>query len=314
LRDSYSRNDPYSHDPYARRDNYGSNSPFTDPYFKRDAYRKEDAYSHHDPYSKKDPYGFNDPYALKDPYGTLPGGQYGESKSKPFMFWFWIKREIQAIFTAEMGLQDEKKVLYTDEDFYRLRVIGGIAIRGLVNLFLVPLLIVLAFVVMANVASSFRIIVFYMEILIVFFWFLFFPTWQVISAGSYAIYENVINLYKVIRRTFSTYLFKTILGVVIGILIVSIFAFKPELLHIKNKYIELFTGKDVMDSWKVIVFTNVGFLILFFVFFKLQVKSMIKKRKELIKANIINKKSSDFEKKASILDEGLEEIEENITP
>lgn len=287
-----------SHDPYERGHNYRHDNMLNDPYYRRDVYRKEEMYNLNDPYRAHDPYARIDPYSQNK---TTP------KKSSPFIFWFWLKREIQLIFTSEIGSQDENRVIYTDEDLYRLKIIGGITLRGLTNFFVIPFIFLITFAVLANVNSHFRIIFLFLEIMIVYFWFLFLPTWQVISAGQYVIFRNSINLYKIIRKFFSGYLFKTILGIVIGIVIVSIFVFKPEMIHIKNKYIELFIKSDIKSAWNYIFWGNSIFLIIYFVYYKYLTKLIVKKRKENMKMNIFNRKASDFEKKASILDEELEE-------
>jgi len=304
-------------DPYARNDayggghqgpghgGYGPNNHMNDPYFRRDAFRKNDPYTGNDPYAQRDPYAARDPYALKDPYENMyekSRPREGGGEKKPFIFWFWLKREMQMVFSSDVGLQDENRVMHIDEDLYRIRVAAGIAFRTLTNLFVVPLVILASLALMANVIPSYKVIVIMIYLMFI-AWFLYFPTWQVVSAGEYAISENSTRLYKLIRKFFKGYRSKTVAAYVLTLAALSLVVYKPDFLSFNIYQFKMFEAGSTKHAYLLLSVTTIVALTLYYMYNSSLTKKMLKNREINIKRNVESRMTSEFERVASSLDE-----------
>ena len=300
---------PYNNDPYRARDPYansGANLNRKDNVLN-DPYRHNDPYKHNDPYRHNDPYGFNDPYSNKNPYQQGIGSKIETEKERFSFFWFFLKREIQLLFNAEAGAQDQDLIFPIEEDFMKLRIASKFFIRNIISFFLIVGGFWLTFILIAQIPSKagelkfvFSLVYFFLILYI-----LFLPTHQVVSSFEYTIYENVKRFYKRIALLFKSYRNSIFAAFIFNIIIGAILIYKPNLLHffIKNNNIslEFFKKENVKSAFNLLVGITIFSWVLYIIFYNALIKVAEKNRKEHIKAR--KRKESEFYKHTSKLDD-----------
>jgi len=299
-------NDPYrnNRDPYNNGQlNNRRDELLNDPYARRDPYANNDPYKHNDPY--KD----NDPYSRKDPY-VQQGGLFNSplrEKEKFSFFWFWLKREMQLLFNAEAGSQEQNLVYPIEEDFMKLRIASKFFIKNIVAFFLILGGFWISLSIIAQFGEKYEQLRFIFGILYVFLilYLLFLPTHQIVSSFEYTVYKNAKEFYKRIATLFSSYRNSVIFAIILNLILGAIAAYEPEWLHffIKkgNITLEFFKSENVKFAYNLLTFLSVISLIFYIMFYKVVFKTAQNNKKEHIKAN--KRRQSEFYKYTSTLDD-----------
>jgi len=297
-----------SFDPYRGR---GGLSP--NDLNRRDDLLNDEPYRHHDPYRHNDPYRHHDPYRHYDPYEKR-GGVFSrienferEERERFSFFWFWIKREIQLLFNAEAGAQDQDLVFPIEEDFMKLRIGSKFFVRNVIAFFVVLVFYWVFFLILGQIDNKFGELKFIFAIIYFFIltYMLFLPTHQIVSSFEYTIFKNVKFFYRRVATLFSSYRNSIFFAILLNIVIGGIFLYKPSLLHIvlkKNHHlIEFFKSENVKSAYILLTGVSIFTIILYIFFYKL-VFSIAKKNREEHLRNYRRKKS-EFYRYTSSLDE-----------
>jgi hypothetical protein len=314
MSDPYSFKDPYSqggshaNDPYSRggHDPYNKGSMLN----RRDTLLNDDPYKHNDPYAQRDTYKHNDPYRFHDPYKA--NNPYA-TKSTPTererfsFFWFWIKREIQLLFNAEAGSQEQDLIYPIEEDFIKLRIATKFFVRNIISFFFVLFGFWASFAILAQIGSKYGQLKFVFSILYFFLllYLLFLPTHQIVSSFEYTIYRNVKEFYRRVASLFSSYRNSIIFAMFLNVALGAIIAYEPSWLHFilkkDNIILEFFKTENVKSAYNLLAGIIIFTFILYIFFYKVIFNIAEKNRKEHIKSN--KKRKSEFYKYTSTLDD-----------
>ena len=258
-----------------------------------------------DAYYRRDPYAKNDPYARKDPY--INNTSIPVQKEKWYFFWFWLKREIQLLFNAEAGSQEQDLVYPIEEDFMKLKISSKFFSRNIMAFFLIIFGFVISMVILGQIDEKYANLKFIIAFLYFFLilYLLYLPTHQIVTSFEYTIYRNVKDFYKRIAILFRSYRNSIIFALVINLFIGAIVSYKPELLHFvihKDNFIfEFFKAENTKSAYNLLAAIIVFSLILYVFFYKMLFNIAEKNRMEHIKAS--KRKKSEFYKYSSFLDE-----------
>ncbi|WP_456469993.1 hypothetical protein [Caminibacter sp.] len=297
-------NDPYSNQGAPYSNNSYNSRLGRDNVFANDPYRQHDPYKHNDPYRHHDPYKHHDPYQESSMgYSDTVEGE----KERFSFFWFWLKREIQMLFNAEAGSQEQDLIYPIEEDFMKLRIATKFFVRNMISFFLTITGFWIPFILLSQISDKYGNIIFLSGIIYFFLlaYLLYLPTHQIVSSFEYTVFKNVKNFYKRIASLFSSYRNSIIVAIIINIAVGAIFVYKPDLLYFVVKKesftFEFFKKENVKAAFNVLAISSVFSLILYVFFYKIVFSVAQKNRKEHIKA--FKRKKSEFYKHSSVLDE-----------
>ena len=303
-----------SNDPYASRAGggspYSANNQLNDPYVQRDGYRNagqvyrgsdpygaKNSYGAKDPYASKDPYRVHDPYGLKDPYGE------GVERVKPFMFWFWLKEQMQQLFNGDTMQHDMQKVYFTDKDFVRLRIAATMFGRAMAALVIVPTALAISFLLLLGANGAFKTIVLFTNFMAI-AWVLYFPMHQVISSMGYAISSNTISYYNYMRKNFNSYQGMVVSAYAATILALAYFGYNPKpVIALAESMKFHLQGSEVRAALYLLAGVNGVYFFFYFVMMHLITKQAEAKRDENYKTNVVARMESPIERVQSKLDE-----------
>ena len=205
----------------------------------KDAYASKNAYKVDNAYSNNDPYKTNDTYAKgKDPYARTAAEE--ENKKRPFIFWLLLKEELQDANSGDMDRANDKRTYRMDKDLFVVQMLTGIALRGAGGAIFGLIISVLSYVIAVFLPENMKVIPLFFNFMII-LWFLFFPTWQTVSASSFAISASASNFYTRWRKAFKGYQWTVAIAYFISIAVVLFLASNGDAInsYLQNKSLEV---------------------------------------------------------------------------
>jgi len=274
-------------------------------------------------YRQSDNYGqTKDSYATNSNAYENSNNAYekrGESEQSTFFlcrFWFVLKVKMQELFSSDIGLQKEERIITSDTDLFKVDLLFRIQSRSFFNMITVPIVVVAIFLILIKTNTELTLIFMILQVALI-VWLLFCPAHQTYTAGAYALHKNSQELYKNWRKQFSIYQTMTILGYFLGTIMISGLAFFPE---VYNLFIGLVEGVihlvplfisyqinqvDVISMQKIVMFvtlTNVVTIFIYFLFISQVAQKAKKQRIAYKKTNIDDRTLSHFMKRRRTLD------------
>jgi len=290
-------------------------------------YENTNSYNANDPYANagKGYNNANDPYKPNNAYKNQTNNYKRDelarepvSKENHIVgFWFWLKEQIQFIYSSDIGFNGENRVLATDQDLFRIKILAGIAKRMTYHILLVPLIMIMSFLSFSFNNEITRIISFtFLEFFIVFY--LYLPTWQVVSSKEYIVTDQLKTLFRIIYSNFKIYVFVHIGAFLFMLFLLGWIGYNPDFILKANptvtinghtyhylEYIIIFFNKFHLDfalGFKFLasaVAAGFGLYLLFYFILLKIAEDKQNKNDRLIKERTM----SEVEKSALILDE-----------
>jgi len=271
-----------------------------------DHYRNANAYMHNDSYKGNDAYGKKSPYEEND---------NREENNGPGLcaFWFDMKIKMQELMSSDIGLQSEERVISTDTDPFKLWLAAKMTARSFLNMFIVPLFVVLSYIfyIKANELFSFLVI---LILVLYIMWTLYCPGHQTYTAGAYAIHHNTIALYKAWRIQFKMYQTITILGFLFGTMFIAGVSYYPDIYNFAIKHTQMGlnyihypvkigkVNREIMQNAAMVITTINGVSVLgYFLFVSYLTEKAKIFRLEYKKKNIANRTNSILQQRKAIL-------------
>jgi len=262
-----------------------------------DQYKNSGAYRDDNAYGKKSPY---------DEEGG--GGGLGVCS-----FWFEMKVKLQELMSSDIGMQAEKRVVTMDTDPFKLWLIFKLTSRSFSNMFFVPFIVVLGYVLFINAGE---LLSFLIALLLVLYngWVLYCPGHQTYTAGAYAIHKNSIDLYKFWRVQFKFYQTVSIMGFLLGSMFVAGVSYFNEVYNYVIEYVQIgfnfihypinleSVSRERMQNSAIVITSINGVSILgYFLFASYLTEKAKEKRVEYKKRNITNRTNSILAQRKAIL-------------
>ena len=166
-------------------------------------------------------------------------------------FWFWLKEQVQFIYSSDVGLvESENRVLHIDQDLFRLKIISGILSRSFKNIFSISIILLISFILLSFKNPNIQLVTFTL-VSIFLGLILFVPMWQVLTTKEFIVNSQLKKIYRIIYSNFKVYLVITIGVLFVGVALLGIIGYNPNLLLNFNPSFEM--GSMVIHPFAKII-------------------------------------------------------------
>lgn len=270
----------------------GGSSPYGRAQNVTDIYKTNNAYAAEDNYAKRMPYEKNEDGGL----GVCS-------------FWFDLKVKMQELMSSDIGLQSEERIVTMDTDPFKLALIYKMTTRSFWNLMHVWIVVILSYVLYIKANELFKLTIAVLDIMYI-MWVLWCPGHQTFTSGAYAIHKNTVALYTNWRLQFKFYQTVTILGFVVGTVIIAGVSYFNGFYNLALSYVQMAfdyihypvqigvaSRAEMQEAAITITVINGVGVLGYFLFISYLAESAKKQRAEYKRTNIVNRTASHLEQK-----------------